>query len=202
MSVSTSYPSPFTFFHQSYLYFCTLQHRNDHQSPKDTTPKVYVTSPWLDSLRMFLRQSQAKIRLPNIQTLHLLRTNDHPIMDNPNKNLFTKSELESINACQLLLQVTTMAEISNDSGTHLLNSAILGKVDNHQQPLLWTTSISKVNWPVQGYPPRQAWKQWKFFLLTYTTNSHRTLITARKLDAARSHTTSLVLYSPRNNYSP
>jgi hypothetical protein len=68
---------------------------------EDTAAKTYVTAPWLDSLRTFLRVSQAQIRLLNIQKLHLLRANDHPIMKNNNKNLFTKSELESINACRL-----------------------------------------------------------------------------------------------------
>jgi hypothetical protein len=67
-----------------------------------------------------------------------------------------------------------MAEITNDKGTHILDSAIIGKVD---KPLLWKTSTSKVKWPIQDNPPRTALKQWKKVLLPYTSNSQRALVT-------------------------
>jgi hypothetical protein len=60
---------------------------------EDTTPQTYVSAPWIDSIRTFLRNSNAQIRLPALQTLSLLRENDHPIMRHHDKNLFTKSEL-------------------------------------------------------------------------------------------------------------
>jgi hypothetical protein len=143
---------------------------------EDTTPQVYVQSPWIESIREFLRTSQATIRLPRLQTLRLLREYDHPIMKHHDRQLFTKSELEAINACRLYLRVTTMAEITNGPGTHILECALNGRVDKQNNPLLWQSSTSKIRWPTQDYPPRKAWRYWKKFLQTYTTNSHCTLI--------------------------
>jgi hypothetical protein len=127
-----------------------------HNPLEDTTPQVYVSAPWVDSIRNFLRTTKAQIRLPTLQTLKLLRENDHPIMKHHNKEQFTKSELESINACRIFLRVTTMAEITNNNGTHILENALVGKVDKYQQPLLWETSRSTLQWPMQELPPKCA----------------------------------------------
>jgi hypothetical protein len=84
---------------------------------------------------------------------------------------FTKSQLETINACRLFLQVNTLAEICNDRGTHILISAIKGTQDKQGYPLIHQYSKSKLQWPYQPRPPQKAWYLWKKYLKQYTTNS-------------------------------
>jgi hypothetical protein len=57
-------------------------------------------------------------------------------MNHPDIDKYTKSQLESINACRILLQVNTLAEITSCKGTILLNEAVKGKIDNNGTPLL------------------------------------------------------------------
>jgi hypothetical protein len=85
---------------------------------------------------------------------------------------FSKSQLESINTCRLYLQVTTLAELSNENGTNILSYALKGTLDpNTNQPQLWTYSKSTLDWPYQERPPTKAWNIWKRFLLSFTTNT-------------------------------
>lgn len=114
----------------------------------DTSPRHYVDSKWLSSIRQFLHTTDATINIPNITNLIRNRTNDVPIMDNPTKN-FSTSDLECINACRLFLQVTFLSEISNAEGTAILPEAIKGNTDNDAKPTLWQISTSKLQWPRQ-----------------------------------------------------
>jgi len=71
-------------------------------------------------------------------------------------NCSTK-ELIFLNNCRLYLQVTTLAEITNHNGTHLLETNIT--TSNHT-PNLNTVSTSLYNWPTQPNPGKPAWQLW------------------------------------------
>jgi hypothetical protein len=93
-------------------------------------------------------------------------------MESPNILCFTKSQLEAINACRLYLQKTSLSEISNKAGTHILQNAIKGKLNQTKtEPLLWQISRSTLDWPYQLRPPAPAWNLWKKLLLTFATNT-------------------------------
>jgi hypothetical protein len=72
---------------------------------------------------------------------------------------FSKSELQAVNACRIYLQVTTLAEISNNQGDTILTIAINGASSYSGSPLLWC-SKSKLQWPHQSKLPKKSWNLW------------------------------------------
>jgi hypothetical protein len=129
---------------------------------EDTIEYKYVTSaPWITSIRSFLHSIHGKIYIPQLSQINKIRLNDQAIMNVNSIQNFTKSQLEAIIACRLFLQVTTIAEISNDRGTHILIIAAKGTCDAHGTPLIQQYSQSKIKWPYQTRPPQKAWYLWK-----------------------------------------
>jgi hypothetical protein len=132
----------------------------------------YVHSPWVQATKTFLNSVRGQIYIPTLNTIKIIRNNDLAIMESPNIQRFTKSQLEAINACRIYLQITTLAEISDEAGTHLLQIAVKGKLNpNKSEPLLWQISRSKLQWPYQLRPPSAAWNLWKRLLLSFTNNT-------------------------------
>jgi hypothetical protein len=138
----------------------------------DTTPRLYIDSPWIQSVQHFLQTINGTIYIPDIMNITPNRINDSPIMSIEN-NMFTKSDLECINACRIFLQVTYMSEICNDNGTTILQDAIKGTVDINDKPLIWKISTSKLTWPRQPRPPTSSWNKWKKYLQTRTSTSFK-----------------------------
>jgi hypothetical protein len=92
-------------------------------------------------------------------------------MENPAIHLFTKSQLEAINACRIFLQVNTIAEISSCKGTVLLQCAVKATTDATQTWILWRYSRLLLKWPHQPKPPQTSRYLWKQFLKHFTTNT-------------------------------
>ncbi len=89
---------------------------------------------------------------------------------------YTPKELQTINNCQMYLQVTTLAEITNHTGTHLLPNTMY---HNNQIPSLTTITISNYQWPIQPSPAKAAWKLWtKVLQQQYTIPGLPTMLTA------------------------
>jgi hypothetical protein len=118
-----------------------------------------------------LRSINGKIYIPLLTTINKICVQDKPIMNENLIRTFTKSQLEAINACRIFLQVTTLAEISNDVGTHILISATIGTCNEQGIPTIHLHSTSTILWPHQTRPPQKAWYLWKMFLKQYTTNT-------------------------------
>jgi len=57
----------------------------------------------------------------------------------------TTVQLQQVNVCRMYLQVTTLAEITDHTGTKLLPPAISADKDNLQQ--LQSISYSLITWP-------------------------------------------------------
>ncbi len=73
------------------------------------------------------------------------------------KARYTPKDLVILNNCQMFLQVMTISEISNHTGTHLLPEAIQ---NGKTSPTLVGISTSKYKWPHQSNPGPSAWKLW------------------------------------------
>jgi hypothetical protein len=128
------------------------------------TAYTYIQSPWIDTLRHFLRSIQATIITPNIQCIQILRLQDQAIMTLARLYTSNHKTLTIINNCRTWLQVNTIAEISNSDGTHLLHQAIVGSSDGMETPTLWIISKSQMHWPQQKRPDKPSWRIWKRFL--------------------------------------
>jgi hypothetical protein len=133
----------------------------------DLSPRLYVVSPWIQSVQHFLQSVNGSIYVPELMHIKKNRIDDKPIMD-PTISTFTKSDMECINACRLFLQVTYLSEISNDQGNKILQEAIKGTVDKNGRPLLWNISFSKLVWPRQTRPSTASWNKWKKYLQLIT----------------------------------
>jgi citrate lyase beta subunit len=102
------------------------------QSPfEDTTGHTYIMSPWIDILKRFLHQDNATIITPHIRRPRLIRQNDQSIMSVACKHISNRATLILINNCRIWLQVTTLAEITNTNGTHIMACALTGAEDTH-----------------------------------------------------------------------
>jgi len=66
------------------------------------------------------------------------------------------TELAQINCCQLYLQVTTLSNICDGSGQHILPDMWVGK-----QNQMFTSGY---HWPNQGQPPKKDWTLWQLAL--------------------------------------
>jgi len=62
---------------------------------------------------------------------------------------YNPNTLKMLNNCRMFLQVTTLAKITNSTGTHLLPEILLR---GQSHPTLTTTSNSNYNWPTQPDP--------------------------------------------------
>ncbi len=72
-----------------------------------------------------------------------------------------------LNNCRLHLQVTTLAKISDHTGTKLLDGIFLR---GQEMPSLQDISKSLFQWPYQPNPSKQAWKLWTRMIQTLYTN--------------------------------
>jgi hypothetical protein len=127
----------------------------------------YYQSPWLDTIKTFLKAINGKIILNNVNFPTLLRENDQALMSKAIKYTNNKDTLECINNCRLYLQVHTLAELSHCNGLTILDSALNGTTDTNGTPKLHNHSQSTYIWPQQIRPPPHAWNKWRAFIKTF-----------------------------------
>lgn len=82
--------------------------------------------------------------------------------------------LNNINQCQYDLQVTTRAEISDTTGTILLEHIVYPAITNVNQFFMMSTSTIK--WPIQVNPSSQVWKSWTMFLRSLVRPTMNTVL--------------------------
>jgi hypothetical protein len=133
---------------------------------EETSSFIYIQSPWMQTLLSFLYKNNTKTEISNLQTLHLLRKYDQPIICKKNK-------AEMVSACRLCLQVTKIAEISQHNSTTMLDCDFYGRQSEDHTPSLHLYSTSNLNWPVQMDPPIKACQVWRKYLLNFV---HRTRV--------------------------
>jgi len=132
----------------------------------DTHPLPWTPNRWINSLRHTLHTIKGQIVLNNLWTIPPSRVNDRYLMDDFLDTGHDTNTLKMINNCRMFLQVTTLAEITNCSGTHLLPEVLL---QGRSHPTLTSTSNSNYNWPTQPDPGYSAWKTWTKSLQAYYT---------------------------------
>lgn len=121
------------------------------QKPEYNT--AYVEHPWFNTLMTFLRNSHASIET-NDEPKVFCRTDDSCLIEDFLLLDPTISELRTLNKCRLFLRATTLSDIVNSNGTHILERCWLG-TEPLDSPLLW---------PRQQQPPAEAWRLWRTYL--------------------------------------
>jgi hypothetical protein len=122
-------------------------------------------------IRTALASFHGRIILENKLSWPVQRANDWHIMDVVMQQLdLKKAQVEGINACRRFLQCVTVADVSNDAGTHVLPQLIRGDVEIHSCEF----SGEMFNQPKPG---AEAWRSWRKFWRRYTTGSDHRLRT-------------------------
>ena len=86
-----------------------------------TTPLPHLECRWIKSLRQFLKYSKTKIHVDRPFCQHPERIDDFHIMDYAlQTRQFDEAELCILNYCRLHIHVTTVSELFNASGSHML----------------------------------------------------------------------------------
>eukprot|EP00957_Ditylum_brightwellii_P036295 2748627-Ditylum_brightwellii.AAC.2 len=115
--------------------------------------RSYVPDTWLSNIRTFLKCCKANITVPGAWCPTCQHINDVVLMDIFESMKPSTGTLEQLNAVRLFLQELTLADLANDTGTHIEPWDLSG------------TRIAKVlmHWTNQGRPPEQSWALWHFF---------------------------------------
>jgi hypothetical protein len=108
------------------------------ESPlQDMAEYTYVSAPWLETSKDILRRTGTTITTPNLVQPKLLRDRDQAIMHIAMQQRLNTKQLKHINACRTWLQIISIAEIVNSSGTEILQSALSGSSDENGNPAMW-----------------------------------------------------------------
>ena len=137
----------------------------------DTRKIAGTRSTWITSLRKFMASSQLTIRLAFPFTIPPIRDNDTHLMDIITTRC-TASAQTNFNYVRQYLQVTTLAEIRDGTGTRF-NDDILHGTDEHIQRFQ-QYHLSTLDWPHLSPPTKTQWKLWNK-LLHQHFGTHRAL---------------------------
>jgi len=106
---------------------------------EDTRALPWMNACWITTLRQFLHSIQGTIHLNNPWTIPKICHHDHHLMEDFINAQIKAKELQTLNNCQLHLQITTLAEISDHTGNKILQEALL---QGNKIPSLQCTSRS------------------------------------------------------------
>ena len=109
----------------------------------------YVEQTWIVTLAAFLQRCHRRIVTNTKRVVEPQRDNDVYLMTFTND--MGKNKRAAIQRCCLYLQVTTLADVSDITGTRLDRRVCLGKQNRS----------SKLLWPRQGVLPQSDWNTWK-----------------------------------------
>ena len=123
----------------------------------------HLEDPWITTVHDFLNITNSSIVIEGIRTPSSRREQDRNIMDIViDSKRWTEQETKIINYWRMYLQVETVADMSNGTGTKVLTH-----IRNGQKS---PTSTSKLLWPIQERPRSTATlKIWQSFIdeITY-----------------------------------
>ena len=133
----------------------------------------YVEQTWIVTLAAFFQCCRRRIVTNNKRVVKPQRDSDVYLMSFTDN--MGKSEQAAIQRCRLYLQVTTLADVSDITGTIIDKRVWVGKRNRS----------SKLLWPRQGVLPQSDWSTWNKFLHRFTTNSTKCLKSEYKLGTWR-----------------
>eukprot|EP00957_Ditylum_brightwellii_P081973 6233655-Ditylum_brightwellii.AAC.1 len=114
----------------------------------------YVPMNWLHSIRKFLWHCDSNLVIPDAWAPVKQRTKDVFLMDVFASSSPQEAALLHVNTVQLYLQVFTLADIVDKSGSYILPWDLTGS----------TQAMSTLDWPNQTKPFAYAWRIWRAFL--------------------------------------
>ncbi len=124
----------------------------------DTTPCPWIPDHWLLSVRKAMHNHTITIRYDN-WTIPPIQEHDRFLMEDFRDYGIPSNQLEKLNACRMYLQVTTLAEITDHTGTSLLPQALVSSM--HTTPKgLTNISTSLLKWPHIHQPYSSCWRLW------------------------------------------
>jgi len=107
-------------------------------------------------------------------TVLLLRHNDCFLMEDIIKLNLPWNKLEQLNTCRMYLQVTTLAEVTDHTGQHLLPQAI-SSAGNATPHGLQNISHSILQWPQIALPSAACWPLWMKMICNVYTGSIKSM---------------------------
>jgi len=143
----------------------------------DTQQCTWIPNQWLMHLRHAMQTYGLQISY-SAWTVPPLRENDRYIMDDLADQDLPRAQLEKINACRMFLQVTTLSEITDHTGTEILPHVLTNQM--HPDPRgLSSISFSTLQW-LHIHPPSMAcWRLWSLAICSVyagsTKNTHITM---------------------------
>jgi len=125
---------------------------------EDTQPCPWIPTHWVSHLCNTMHRNQTQICYNSWKVLPLCQQDRHLMEDCAEQN-YSMVKLEQLNACRMYLQVTTLAKITDHTGTELLPQAFpdpnrlnLRKLD--------TISSSLLQWSMIAIPSAACWRIW------------------------------------------
>ena len=145
----------------------------DYEKYKHLLPKSFIKTAWEFASLYNIQLST------NIPSLSQHREGDQFLMqafgDIQDPIPFTSSELETLNSCRLYLNVTTLSDIVDGSGTRICKRATDGIRD--------TDLPSNHQWPNQASPGPTQWTLWrKAITRCFPLNDQKELYPFGKMD--------------------
>jgi len=123
---------------------------------EDTQPCPWIPDKWISRIQRTLHDYNITIQHDS-WTILPLRQHDVYIMDMVDDLGLTTPQLEQINACHMYLQITTLAEITDHTGMHLLPHVLTSRGQAYPSGLE-TISSSTLQWPRVCNPTTTTWK--------------------------------------------
>ena len=117
-----------------------------------STYKDLVTPTWLTHTWEFLGENNMQIE-DNVEDLTLERENDQFLIRAFQQVGYKGKILGQLNACQMFLNITTVADMATGCGKYVTQSAWTGNTDN--------TRYRRYDWPNQGQPTHSDWILWQ-----------------------------------------
>ena len=128
----------------------------------------YLTPCWITSMREFIAMNQIKLEVTDAQLVPLSRENDRYLMDDfRHLHIFDDADLSDINLCRIFLQLTTLSDITDGSGTQITEEAFQGKCLSDRRSML--------RWPRQLVVTTRQGNLWKKAVEAAYTSTCRTL---------------------------
>jgi len=131
---------------------------------QDTTPYSWIPDRWISRIRRTMNARNIQIEY-QAWVIPPLRRNDVFLMEAIHELDCTPQQLEKINACRMSLQVTTLAEITDHTGTMILPH-VLSTPASPEPSGLQDLSKSTLSWPNIHPPSKTCWKLWTKTLCT------------------------------------
>eukprot|EP00957_Ditylum_brightwellii_P059938 4550744-Ditylum_brightwellii.AAC.1 len=116
--------------------------------------RSYVPASWLSSIRTLLRLCKGTVIIPNAWLPKPQCNCDQIIMDVFEHLCLPAMQLERLNAVQLYLGALTLADITTNDGTHIIDWALTGRIK----------VTPMIPWPSQGKPTEPCWALWRKLL--------------------------------------